>query len=863
MNLKRSIHFWSEIYEDSCKKYAQSTQKSFTKSLKAVLTQGLKKPIAINNGVPSIEFKLNKTTGKYESIRLRKRKNMEIEPEMQNINERISQIEKETDYKPTLKRMKENIPRRASVGAAIAIKLSKQNQANDFHKRKKKSEIFVDKLGQSPKEVFEEEIQKPQRVKSPPFRNLIFEEDKHCNRSTDTDSGMGDIKLIGLKNTKEQCSQTSGAKQSKTLFKADMSCQTSPLRFKSFIGIGSNSQKSYEEMKEERLSRQTSSSNQISQRISTDPSQDKSNKEIHTDHTQLSQQSGEINQEETQQKPPIILEQEIKIETIAEQLLKFENIGTQKSNETITSTVENLNNQQDSLPTTLNLDVKTEPAVTKPLFSPQKIDINRLPTTVRNSEQSTEDKKSMKNIKLNDSTNLESNKLIFDFLKPYETKESSLVTKMQENNPFLLSNSFGSPRDDLKNTSNETNPFLATQNAPIGIIGLIERHSSDKKSIKSLEGGLKPVANIEIFENQSTQHFSTNNFAENNNNISTQNPNKGLFSNINIGKSNSVNVPMNNFGNSKMSVTNNLFGNINNNNNSNYDPSIKSTNIFANKSSNKDAMEDITEIKPSMNNINNGSNLFGPNVSQNNNMNSLFLQKSNINVQDNSLFSKNILNITSQSNMNNTNNNLKLQNESNNSFSGNLFGGINTNNSTNNNLFSNSNLNSNLLFNNQQSSNNLFATGKNNTNLLPTQLNFNNQPIGNFNQNQIGLFNNNSMETFDISNKLSFSNNNNHSFFENKPSEMQNINLFNSNNHFISQQFSGSALGSNFNNAPLNKERAIEDANNFLGLGNNNSNSNMNNSANASNGTDTNQQNRVFRRIIQPTNRNRERAFHG
>ena len=829
------INFCLDLYDENCKKYAQNTQKSFTKSLKTILTQGLKKPIAVNNGVPSIEFKLNKATGKYEALRIRrKRKNMEIEPEeVSNYNnERTFQtkipIEKEKEIKPQLKRQKENFPKRASVGGAIAIKLSKQK--NDSQKiKQRKSDIFVDKLGQSPKEDIEEEVvvEKPQRVKSPPFRNLVFEEDRHCNRSTDTDSGMGDVKLGALKVTKEQCSQTSGNKQSKNLMKTDISCQTSPLRSKSFIGLGGHPQKSYDEIKEERLSRQQSS-NHISQGMVTE---DKSKE--YTDNTQqFSQQSDEIKQD-LKEKCDIVPENGVKVELAAARVLNFESHDSQISTEAVNPIVEKPSLQRDSLPTTLNIDAKEESVTTKPLFSPQKVNVNRTSTPTKILEQSNEGKISLKLKPIN-----EPNKPTFDFLKPYEAKEP-LDNTIHENNPFLRS--FGSPKDAEPNTSNELNPFLASQNTQLGILGLIERNSSDKKSIKSLDGSLKPVTNLGLFGDQQTQPMLSNNILGNN--ISTQNPNNGLFTNINNSNSNNLNNPNN------MSVSNNLFGNMNN---SNYAPSTKPTNLFANKLFNKDEM-DITESKSSMNNVNTSNNLFGPNVSQNNNMTSSFLPKNN-NEMGNSLFNSS-MNINSQ-----PMNNMGFQNGPSNSFSNNLFGGNNMANNTtqpaNNSLFSNSNNNlfsnpsTSMNNNNNQFSNNLFAPGKNSSGFMPNQLSFNNQP-------SVGLFN--SMETSNnnLPNKLSFSN---QSMFENKPSEMQNMNLFanNNNNNFMSQQFPGSGMGPNLNNAPINDGRALQDANNFLGLGNNNNNNNTNSGAN---NTDGNRSDRVFRRIIQPQNKNRDRAF--
>ncbi len=829
MNLKRSLDFWKSIYEENCKKYAQATQKSFTKSLKTVLTEGLARPLPVRNGQPTIEFKKNKITGHYDLIRIRKkRKNMEIEVcETQQLSQRLStqsfQDDKQRMVKPQLKKQKDYQLKRASATPPITIRLqtNKMSETNSQKSQKKKVGIFVDKLGESPKE--ESEVSRVSRTKILPIRNLIFEEDKHCNRSTDTDSGMGDGKMQALRGTQEKCSQTSGTKQEKVLFRADSCSQTSPLRVKNMPGFNNTPQKIFEEVKENSDIMKSSSS----KKILLEQTRIEINKKV--EKQVFSKKPEEIEGEKSEEKKIDLSASNIRIDNKPENNLAHEAKITEQ--ESIIQT--------ESQPEVPKIDIKKNIITTKPLFSPPRIQQNQNPSplnfginpsfnNIKKIQPERVEKIETPFEKVEKVEKVEPNLVQalpkFDFLKTSVAQES-LVNQVNESNPFLAPKTISTKG----NTENNLTTLKNNQPDASGIFGLIERNSSEKKQISGFDGGLKMVGNLEVFGNMRNQ--SQNMLATN-----VVTPNSNQTSDNRLFRQNGMSESHINAIHNQSLVQTPLFGNRNSN--------VAFTthqqqplNLFS-KPSYQDQME-VTETKPS-NSIR--TNLFGPTeqITPINNTNLFRNQNSDM---GNNLFS-------------NQNNSSMMGNNgpSNNLFSNNLFGGNNNMNSSTGSIFSQQNnglnFNNPVGMQNSQPLSNLFAPQNNNNSGF-----INPQPRGNNHQNQTSLNLFGPMETTNNTNnnpnKLVFSNDSESLF--GKPVGMPNNNNNNMNqfnNNFMSQPFGNNNSSSFFGG----EQKTSQDAANFLGFGKNEP---------SNNSSDPNQSNlnRVYRRLTQIGAKNKERAF--
>ena len=859
----------------------ENSQKRFSRNVKTILVEGIKKPIPQKKKFNSVDFKKNPATGAMEIVRHnKKRKNMEVEPleddSLANmvLNKSVIQVEKDKPIQPQLKKNKLN------VAGSVRSSLGSANNGNLITykvQKRRTGAIFVDSCQ-------EEEMKQVVKAKSP-IRNLIFEEDKQCNRSTDTDSGFGEVRnhtpIMNL--TQEKGCQTSAAK-----IKMDTQIQTSPLRSRSLLL--SASRKSYEELKEETLFKKNS---RVQSKVASPIN-------VKTDST--SQQTYEMKpqeevipvaeiqipvpvqenkmiprtlnfdtSEENSRKDPISLS----IANVLKQQQQQENSVVIEETKPEEKPIENKSflpeaqpiPQQQALPK--NLFANTVPTPTPVQSQPQSQSLNLIsPSTNVLNSAPVEGKKSLtiRKLEVNPTKVETNNKPVFEFLKQYEAAGGA--NKIKENNPFLNTShqQLSSPNDALNTSAGNNNaggnPFLGGgaggQSAQSGILGLIERQSSEKKSNQSFE--LKPVTNNDLFGPKT----------ENNNNMRN-----GLFNNIasnnNQGGSINPNLPNN---------TNSLFGHIapkqNNNNNLFNGPLIGK----------KDEM-DIMDNRMGGGSVTN--NLFSANPVQTQNTPNFLQQQP---AAQNNLF-----NFQNQQQQNNRSgmSGMEVVNGGGSSAQNNLFGpsnnlfGGNSNNISNNNtnnLFANTNNNNNnrpaiQLFansnnNNGMNNNNLFSnTSNNNGGFMESQMGFGN-PQG---QNQLNLFNNPMQQNSNNAapNKLVFTST---SPFDNKPvgsnNGMNNNNLFgnNNNNNFSNQNQGGflpqpPPLQHNMSfgqqNNPFGNTNA---AANFLNLGADNnagngggqSDNGMGNNG-GNDGNNANNQNRVFRRIIQPQQKNRTKAF--
>ena len=831
LNIMSAFNFYRDLFDESCKKYCQDSQQGFSQNLKVVLTKGVHRPKLTKSTQPSLTFKQNKATGGFEVVRQnKKRKNMEVEaPEMKpigSLNSKFQKFEKEKSIAPQLKRNRmsvENDNKSKTTSITLSFKGGLKKSLPIVNQPpQKRPGAFSNPRGSEVRET----TFKP---KKSPLRQIDFEEEKTLERHM-YQVDLEDV-LVGPNRHKREIGlQTSEVKPSNKQSRVDGNCQTSPLREKNLTNLPVNlkmvENKNVVANKQEN-SQQICIENTFSKQVDNSV-----NNEVHD--------SIEINRAEQQT--------EVEINKV----LRFdlmENLNEQKQPE---ATQEMPSRPEERVQAPLQVENPDIKASAKKLFSleTQKNSFTQPPIEV---PTSSETKTFVPTSELGSAKKfaVAAPKPVFDFLKPYEQKQPE-TSMVNDNNPFL-SHKPEAPvqQQEVQNAAAlpDSNPFLKSENTQFGILGLIGNTSSDK-IMNNFDGGLKQVSNIGLFNSTPQSLFGPAPTAP----TSSGNVNNGLFSNANTIQRN----PMNNNGPNNGNAPNPLFSNLNTapqNFNNQAPPS------FANQLFGNDRM-DISDNSLSMQqqpNIVNG--LFNSNM-HSNNMNTMntpsFLQ--NNNSTNNGLFS-NLAPSQPPMGQNSVSNGL---------FSNNMMPGNNMNQSMGNSLFSNQSMNN-------QPQNQLFMNSSNNG-MMNNQLNFNNAPSPTFlpqqQQPQMNLFNNNMSNSNAMPPaKLVFGNNNNQGPFTNNSNNnmmtnnMNNMNncmnndmnpFVNNNNMNMTQPFQRNNQDSNMTQGMnfMGNQRTAQDAQNFLGLGGN--------AGGNSNGGDSNQANpqaRVYRRIMQPSNKNKERAY--
>lgn len=817
-----AFNFYRDLFEGCCKKYSYDGQQGFGQNLKVILAKDIPRPKPNKSKQPTVTFRQNKATGGFETVRQnKKRKNMEVEaPEMKPIGSLHSKFQppgKEKSVAPQLKKNKMTLDTDSNQPKVTLITLN-------FNKEKSQRPLpVVNQLPQKRANAFSqpkgagESVFKPKRS---PLRKIDFEEEKALERHM-YQVDLEEIHVGPNRHKREIGLQTSEVKPS------NKDCQTSPLREKNLTNLPVNLKKDLTVAAKSENSQQICIETTFSQQQQVDNS--------------INQESIEINRAEQQHDVDV------------SKVLRFdfmESVNEQKQPEpVIVQQTQEMSERPLAPVQTENPEPKA--SAKKPLFSfetqlQNAFSLNepaqQAPVELANS--TTNPLGSMKK------TVVAPPKPTFDFLNVYKQNQPATESMVNDDNPFLSHKSEApvvqQQQQDVQNVNvlPAANPFLKPE-GNFGILGLVGsngNNSSENKIMNNFDGGLKPVSNIGLFNSNPQSLFGPVPTTP----APAANVNNGLFSNVNT-------IPRNPINNNNNGPTNNLFSNLNtvpqNNNNFNQQPPSFTNQLFGN-----DRM-DISDNSSFMQqqhqqNFNNG--LFNSNMHSNtmNNNTPSFL--TNNNSTNNGLFS-NLAPSQPPMNQNNVSNGL---------FSNNMMPGARNNmtQSMMNDPFSNNSMNN-------QPQNPLFMNSGNNG-MMNNQLNFNNNaPSPSFlpqqqQQPQMNLFSNNNAPS-----KLVFGNNNNNinnsqSPFGNNTNNNMNNNMNNDMNPFVNnnhtnmnQPFQMNNQGSNMNQGMnfMNPQRSTQDAQNFLGTG-----------GNTNGGGETNQGGqgtRVYRRIMQPTNKNKERAF--
>ena len=897
------MNYCHTFFDEVCKKHFDPSHKSFTANPKALLVRDLPRPEPLKLDKPTIKFKKNKLTNRFEVFRVsqpvqtsKKRKNMEIETDEEdskaqsvtNDNGSSAKITKEStssacpSFLPIYKKGRKDSEKFVRSPSSVFVQLNKLPQNRTLQTKihpMRRNTMFPDRLLPSSDE---EEEKVDARVETQDQQEVLPESRQR--------------RFAEFTLSKDEESQTVGFKQTKKKALAESCCQTSPIPSRPIITLEVTRDVMVGEEKKDiffDLSSQTTteSTNQnIFSNLETRKEEQQTivnsndtNQKKEDDAMILSQA---VEQTDIKTSSPVELDKTLKLDNTKEDNIEPERINSHQESTVLSS--DNISRDENSSKKKLFSFQESASILTSGTNTPAKQDIFQ--------PSSGTGKKTPNPYNSKEKNPLDFSQSKFTFLTHYEPEKANEPNPLFTNNPFLNSKPFEAPEKLQPKTevhNNATNNLFKQQSNPIGILGIIGNAPETSKSSYSFNGNLKAVSNLGLFELQTQPTPPTNNTLKSS---IAQDTKTELFSNFTgfkkeveavtkIAFNSKIESPQSSFlnplnsssGNTmkNSSLANQLFGAemmdisensgslgarstpfafVNNQNTENVNrmnisnglfQSFKpqNTNNFGNVNTNNGLFQPAGA--QNMNNENcmsNGSRLFQPSKFQSSNAS----QATNNSSTQNGLFS----------NLGNSSSQMPSNNGFNNAFQNNLFGNTAPVPSVSNNIFPSA-----QIINSQP--NNILFSHNPAGGFMNSQL-----PSGNFQQG--GNFNQNQSQNGPFSSML---NSNNHQankpLFENQnPFANKSSNL--GGDPFVNNYLSQSSQSAQtYNNARSNGIFPVatqaQDATNFLGVtnvSNNTANTNVF-AGNTGNNNNTNQQQntaRVFRRIVQAT-KNRDRAY--
>ena len=717
----RILNFCHLQFEETNRAYAASLQSKYNKSLRSLLKQGLEKPVPIRSTMPTLEFRFNKVIGKYEAIRLLKKRKKAPADYQGDFREQVFQLEEDIQTESIKKKVNVYKRSRTSLPSQIVeekILIDFKKTSGKYHglssAPSKKSNYAIHHLETDETDETEEQDLR----KESPFKNAVFEEDKE-----DYKYKHGYLSPF-KKDLKDQGVQTTDIKLSPAKVDNDDTQQksTPSMRPRKLLNILTN-QKEAEKEFENPIEIPTSPPKELSfgdgyNNQSFGNPQDSPNR----------QEESNVNILPQENKPTEPQEQYNNTAQTNESVIKESLFDLPKTPTFTQGKLFQFNNNNN------NKEVTNTTEKSETIFTQQPVNVQAVnPFKEANEKKEDKGNISFENVSEEAKPTVTVTQVeekpkaplpIFDFLKPYQSTSS---TSAVENNPFL-SNTVNQEKVTLsidkiigQSSSKEEldNPFLNPAKTDVTPF-LFARNNSSTNSTNENSNPLKSISSTpnNLFSNPSSSQNSNglwNLSPSNNQNANSEmgnkitNPASSLFGGDISNQMN--NTPMSsifqNHGNemereASMGMHNNLFNQQTNNINNN-----TSFGLFQNTEQKSSIFGNFNNNNFSQNTFNSPSNnqLGGLGGSNGNGMGTLFSNTS----ATNSLFGNNNNNINSNNNQGSSNfsmlgNNFNNQNTASNNLFGNSFTG---NNQTQNNLFNS------VTQSNTSGSDNLFSGGGN------------------------------------------------------------------------------------------------------------------------------------------------------